>query len=80
MRILHAVPICLNRCRARMAGDPIAGLDAPNVSTAFAHVVQCRDSVLKMRKVPVQVRPWALRVAIGKLHPLCQINPDDHFT
>ena len=40
VQILHAVPICLSRCRARMAwqgdklaGDPIASLDAPNAST-----------------------------------------------
>jgi hypothetical protein len=87
VRILHAVPLCLSRCRAlmarqgdKLAGDSIASLDAPNASTTFAHVVQRRDSVLKMRKVPVQIRPWAPRVAIGNRHPLCQITSDDHVT
>ena len=64
----------------KLAGDPIASLDAPNASTIFAHVVQRRDSVLKMRKVPVQRRPWAPRLAIGNCYRLCQITPDDHVT
>ena len=69
--------ICLSRYRARMArrgdklaGDTIASLDAPNASATFAHVVQCRDNALKTRSVPVQTRPWAPPVAIGKLQPV----------
>ncbi len=58
----------------KLAGDPIASLDAPNASTNFAHVVQGRDGALKTRSVPVQARPWAPRVAIGKSRPLCQIS------
>src|ERR1043165_3340997 len=32
---------------------------SPSRGTNFAHVVQRRDGALKMRTVPVQIRPWA---------------------
>lgn len=70
MRIQPGVPIyaALAQQKRRPAqngkvegANPSRGTNFKSESeNSFAHVVQCRDSALKTRKVLVQVQPWAL--------------------